>query len=364
MKRIVISGYYGLGNLGDEAVLAGILASFRALDSSAVITVQSADPAATTALHRVDAVPRYSPRAVFRTIRQADLLLSGGGSLLQDVTSARSAAYYLAIILLAELCRTPVMLYAQGVGPIKRRVTAMQARLLLNHVRMASVRDQGSADLLRRLGMTRPPIHVTADPSFALDPAGDEECTRILSEAGVPTTKPLLGVAVRPWPVGGNWREDIANGISEAARRIGAVPLFLPMQGSSDIPLAEDIAALANVECHVLRGPLTPTQAKGIVGQMAVVIGMRLHALMFAASQAVPSVAISYDPKVASFAGASPAHLPVLDAGAVSPQDLADSVETVWANRNAIGSALRLKQAEWRAEALRNCTLALELMDG
>lgn len=363
MKRVVISGYYGLGNLGDEAVLAGMIASFRSLAPHVHLTVHSADPEGTHSLHGVEAVPRYSLGAVLRTIKQSDLLLSGGGSLLQDVTSARSAMYYLAVILLAEMLHKPVMLYAQGIGPINMRSTAIYTRLILNRVQIASVRDQGSADLLCQLGVMKPRVHVTADPSFALDPASEEQCNAILSEAGVPLANPLLGVAVRPWTVESNWKESLAQGITEAANGIGAVPVFLPMQQSADAPLAEEISARVGVDSYVLRNPITPAQAKGIVGRMSVVIGMRLHALMFAASQAVPSVAISYDPKVTAFASASPGRLPVLDISAIAPDELVSLVETVWYNHSSIRSALLDKQDEWRNQALQNCRLAMELLN-
>jgi polysaccharide pyruvyl transferase CsaB len=363
MKRIAISGYYGLGNVGDEAVLAGMLASFRALANDVEFTVHSANPAATTAIHGVNAVPRYSAGAVIRTIRQAGLLISGGGSLLQDVTSARSAAYYFAIIALAEFLRTPVMLYAQGVGPITRRVTALQARVLLNRVKLATVRDEGSAALLRSLGVTRPTIQVTADPSFALDPVGLEETDRIFAEAGLPEGRTLLGVAIRAWRVNENWPEAIANGITEAARRMDAVPVFLPMQHPSDVPLAEDVAARLAVESVVLRSPLGPAQAKAVVGRMGLVLGMRLHALMFAASQSVPSVAMSYDPKVTAFVKSTATDLPILDASSVSSQEIATAVERVWENRAAIQSALDVKQTAWREQAVLNSRLALDLIE-
>ncbi|MDO8588465.1 MAG: polysaccharide pyruvyl transferase CsaB [Armatimonadota bacterium] len=362
MKRIVVSGYYGFGNVGDEAVLAGTLASFRSLNADVEITVLSGDPADTTAVHGVASLPRYSLSAVTQAIRQSDLLLSGGGSLLQDVSSARSAAYYFGVIALAELLRVPVMLYAQGVGPITRTVTALQARLLLNRVALASVRDADSADLLRRLGVKRPPIHVTADPSFALDPATEEETDRLLAEADIPAGSALLGVAVRQWNAGENWPKAVAKGVDEAARLTGATPVFIPMHYPADVEIAEQLAGELSVRSGRLRTRLTPTQAKGVVGRMDVLLGMRLHALMFAAAQGTPSVALSYDPKVTSFATGAPGHMPVINVGSATSEEIAESLERVWANRAAIGSALSSAQPYWRAEAIRNSALALELL--
>src|SRR5690242_2973453 len=98
--RIAISGYYGCGNTGDEAVLSGILAAFsrHAGVASDRFTVLSQDPQATIDQHGANAVPRMSHTLVRKAMRECDLFLSGGGSLLQDTTSLRSLFYYLWII--------------------------------------------------------------------------------------------------------------------------------------------------------------------------------------------------------------------------------------------------------------------------
>ena len=120
-KRIVISGYYGCGNIGDEAVLRGILAGLDELGVEAEITVLSSDPVRTESEHPgTRSIHRFNPLAVVRSIRSADLVVSGGGSLLQDITSARSARYYLGILRLAQILGRRTMLCAQGIGPLVR----------------------------------------------------------------------------------------------------------------------------------------------------------------------------------------------------------------------------------------------------
>ena len=104
MSRILISGYYGFGNAGDEAVLAAILASLRRQVPEAQCDVLSIDPKTTTRLHGIPAYHRARPREVLTALRRCDLFVSGGGSLLQDVTSLNSLLFYLAQIRLARLC--------------------------------------------------------------------------------------------------------------------------------------------------------------------------------------------------------------------------------------------------------------------
>src|SRR5579863_8848418 len=187
--RIALSGYYGSGNTGDEAVLAGIVESFarRGVAERADLTVLSADPDDTTQRHGLRAVDRMSLRAVREALRTSDLLLSGGGSLLQDTTSLRSLLYYLGVVRLARGGGTPVMFYAQGIGPLRRGVSRILVRRVADRVQYITVRDPGSADLLARIGVRRPPVEVTADPAFALQRTESAEQVReYLLARGVP----------------------------------------------------------------------------------------------------------------------------------------------------------------------------------
>src|SRR5205807_7129447 len=115
-----------------------------------------------------------------RSRKESDRLISGGGSLLQDTTSLRSLIYYLWVVRLAHSCGAPIMFYAQGIGPLRRKVSRALTRLVANRVQQITVRDAESADLLRRIGVNRPPIEVTADPAFALTAAGSGRAEEIL----------------------------------------------------------------------------------------------------------------------------------------------------------------------------------------
>jgi polysaccharide pyruvyl transferase CsaB len=297
--RIAVSGYYGCGNTGDEAVLAGITASFarRAGAEAARFTVFSANPEDTRRRHGLDAVDRMSRAALRATLRETDLLLSGGGSLLQDTTSLRSLLYYLWVLRLAQSMRVPTMFYAQGIGPLRRPAARALTRIVANRARAITVRDPGSEELLRAIGVSRVPVHVTADPAFALQPAPAERVDALLAAAGVLGNIPLLGVAVRQWPAGPS-EETYASALREAARRAGSRVVFLPMQPPGDVELSHAIAARLT-DATVLEEPLSPQEAVGVCGRLDALLAMRLHALIFASLSGVPLTALSYDPKVA-----------------------------------------------------------------
>ena len=120
MVNILISGYYGFDNIGDESILRTLVSSLREHIPDCSLTVLSHNPASTREKYGVEAVDRMSPMAILRAVKKCDMLISGGGSLLQDVTSSKSLHYYLSIIRCAEFFHKKVFIYSQGIGPIDR----------------------------------------------------------------------------------------------------------------------------------------------------------------------------------------------------------------------------------------------------
>ena len=118
MAEILIAGYYGFHNAGDEAMLAGLRRAIRELRPDVTFTAISGTASQTRNLHGIRAVSRSDLRAIWEAIGHADLVMFGGGSLLQDVTSSRSLIYYLGLATMAWLRRKPVMFCAQGIGPV------------------------------------------------------------------------------------------------------------------------------------------------------------------------------------------------------------------------------------------------------
>lgn len=303
MKRpsILISGYYGFGNAGDEAMLTAILGALYEREPNAVVTVISGNPARTRETHGVQAISRLAMPRILREVSRCDLLISGGGSLLQDVTSKRSLYYYLGIIRLALWCKKPVFLYAQGIGPLFRPAARNTVRDVLNRTQAITVRDKGSQELLTELGVTTPPITVTADAVLAMHP-GDPDIGRMLMRRyGISGIAPKIGVSVREWRGNGQYKQKLAQACDELQHRTDGQIIFVPMQYPEDKVAAEDIASAMKKPAVVLDESYTTAELMGIIGAMDVVIGIRLHALIFAALMGVPSVGISYDPKVDRF---------------------------------------------------------------
>jgi polysaccharide pyruvyl transferase CsaB len=284
--RLAVSGYYGFGNTGDEAILAGLLRSLRDIEPELKVTVLSGDPARTERVHGVDAIPRMAPAAIVRSLRNADGLLSGGGGLLQDRTSARPVAYYAGLMLTARLMGRPYVVHAQGLGPIRRAVNRRIAATALRGAAEVSLRDDASIALARAIGVRRP-IELVPDPALALEP-------RV--EPG--PDAPVL-VAVRSWPASLPYLEPLRDALG-LLRDVGPI-VALPMQGAADLEASR--AVVGGVPgARVLDPDLALDDVVDAIGSARLVIAMRLHALILAAAAGIPAVGISYDPKVDAFA--------------------------------------------------------------
>ena len=355
-KRIVISGYYGFRNAGDEAVLAGMLATFRQVGLDARVTVLSADPVGTRAQHPgVDAVHRYRIGPVVQAIRRADLVISGGGSLLQDVTSARSARYYLFILQLAQFLRKKTAIYAQGIGPLNNTGTRSAVGRTLNKTSLVSVRDEQSRNLLVSIGVNRQPIHVVADPSFVVEP-DIEAADNALAGIGL-GGKELIGVSLRPWPLVSGWLEKAAEGIAQACEELGVAAVLIPMQEP------EDAVVCGSVAKGVMLREIGGVRAiKGLIARCDLVVGMRLHSLIFAASEGVPFVPIVYDPKVSAFASMAGMEDGV-DVESLTAETMRNAVRLAWAQRASLGEQLKQRVADLRQLALEPGELVRTLLE-
>lgn len=267
----------------------------RARVADVRLVVLSADPAGTRDLHGVEARPR-SPVEVWRALAGAALLISGGGSLIQDVTSTRSALYYLGTMYAAHLRGVPVAAVGQGIGPLRRPWLRRLAAGAYSRARLVSVRDEGSAQTLAGMGVGVE-IHRGADLAFLVAPAGRERAGELLSRAGVDGSGGLLGIALREWP-GLRSPVELGEAARDFARARGLGIAVLPFDRVRDRAISRAVADAAGgsvVEAE------TPQDLLALVGAAEVVLAARLHALIFAVTQGVPAVGLAYDPKIPGF---------------------------------------------------------------
>lgn len=301
MTKVVISGYYGFANAGDEALLTAIIGSLEDTIPDVSITVITGNCAMTRANHKVHAIHRFDLWGIIKALSQCHILISGGGSLLQDVTSARSLYYYLAIMQLALWLHKPVMLYAQGIGPVRRPRARQAVRRVLQRVAMIGVRDTESQAELAAMGVTKPPVVVTADAVLSMHPVDTKIGFYLLKQAGVTGIRRRIGIAVRNWQQLDTYKDVLAAAADRLQEAYDCHIIFVPMQYPVDVAAGEDIARRMKGTATVLRKSYNTVEFMSLMGCMDVVIANRLHALIFASLMGVPVTAISYDPKIDSF---------------------------------------------------------------
>ncbi len=299
MINILIAGYHGFGNCGDEATLQAMTVNIRDMAGDVRITALSYKPELTKTEYNIESVQRFNAMQVFKAIRQSDIILSGGGTLLQDGTSTRSLLYYLSIIKIAKIFRKRVMLYANGIGPVNGKINRRLIKYVVNGVDFITLRESMSAKDLEEIGVKKPEIHITADPAFTLKPAGDERIFKIFLDEGIPLDKKIVGVSVRNWngSYGKDYIEKIA-GVCDRLAKDGKTVLLIPMQFSKDISVSDKLMDIMKEKSYILKKEYTPTEILGIIGKVDVILSMRLHTLIFAGVKRIPMAGIIYDPKV------------------------------------------------------------------
>lgn len=290
-KSILLSGYFGFDNGGDEAVLSAIVKMLRELLPETPIVALSGDPSKTEKANReydLKAIDRKNFKLIQHELRGAGLFISGGGSLFQDVTSVRSVYYYASVLNLAHKAGVPAVVLAQGLGPLNTFIGRRLTKKAMGKCVFLSWRDQESLELAAKIGLPREKMLLTCDPVLNWNPdyaVKSHDDKRVV-------------IAVRPWQ--GLAKEQIVKG-AEALLNEAYEVVLLPFQKGVDETLAAEINGALGNRCKV-PAYTSPLQLYGEVASADFLVGMRLHALIMARGAGVPCAAISYDPKIDSFA--------------------------------------------------------------
>lgn len=284
----------GCGNLGDDAVMLGLIQGLS--QDGFTFSVMSGSPEETYRNYSLRSIDRRNKKQFEEEMARSDALVFPGGSIFQDVTSIASVKYYADLISKAKSMGKKVLLLGQGVGPLNNFLSKRMATAALNKADAITVRDPGSFQTLRTLGV-KTPIKVAADTSFLM-PAN-------LSGEGVEGftvgTMRTVGVSVRPF----GKDKEVALIFGEFCRLVfqsGVMPVLIEMDRNEDGPLILEIAKLQGGKIPDIRKLNTPMQIQQRIARMDTVVAMRLHAGILASAVGVPPLMVSYDPKVMAFA--------------------------------------------------------------
>lgn len=314
--RLVLLGYFGFGNAGDEAILAAEVQALRtSLGTDTEFVVVSGDVEHTARVHGLPAVGRTDFPGVLRALRSCDGLVAGGGSLLQDVTSARPVSFYGGVMLAAKALRKPVFVYAQGLGPIGRPVNRWLGGRALRAASYLALRDDASRELAQSLGATS--CELVPDPVLGLE--------RPLSGEGSGLGSGLA-VSLRPWHDSAAWLPLVTAALRTLATEVEVT--LVPFHETQDLELARTVATELGSAAELVEPTGDFRTVLSAVAGARAVLGMRLHALVAAAAAGRPFVALSYDPKVTAFAEQVGQPVAATLPGTLDPDELASEVRT------------------------------------
>lgn len=291
MKKVILAGYYGFGNLGDEAILEMAINQILDITDKKNITVLSGNKEVTKNKYNVNTIDRYNLMSIMGSLMKSNALVFGGGSLLQDITSKRSIYYYLFLIRLAKLMNNKVIMLSQGIGPIINETSRKAVQSTLKYIDYITVRDKHSKEYLESIGMSAEKIFLSTDPVINLR-AGKNYTAKNSS-------KKKVCFSLRNWK-----NADVSEKISCLAKKLidnNIECCFIPFYYKEDLELINEVEKELKDTAIYYKEKLTTHEAFDIIKSMDVLVGVRLHSLIFAAAANVPFAAVSYDHKVDHF---------------------------------------------------------------
>jgi len=395
MTNVFIAGYYGLGNIGDEAILAGMITSLRKYVDDPHVSVITNNPEETRALHNITPVqqsfkkgiPRFVRSAIFegelatvrREIANCDVFILGGGSLLQDLR-----VYYLpallSLIRLAQRHGKKTVVYGIGAGPIDTPLGQKLCSSVLNKADLVTVRDSMSKEVLERCGVRD--VIRTADPAFGIEVPDQAAIGKYL--APMNTTNGDRYIASTAY----NWLHDSdisRNAVKEAqdlsSRRESMAGIFESIVCEYDQRMLFVPTVKVDREGYAVIRDLMPSSGKADIleynphfnavfaalSRSDILVGMRLHSLILATMMGVPVVPVSYCGKVKSYlelVGLEDLYLDVEDLGTKAfAERFFENFDMVWENRTLYAAKQRQAAEQLRGKALLNAKLVAELVN-
>ncbi len=359
---VVLSGYYGFKNNGDDALLTAIMRNLKEVKKDIRIAVLSVRPKETRKDFLIDSINRFNPFGIIKVFKKSKLFLSGGGTLIHDATSSQSLYYYLATIQLAKMLKLKVMLYANGYGPIKKRNTkrAVSTTELADYI---TLRDNMSYDEMRSKGVKNPNVEITADPAITLMKSNDYVTDKVFRKEGISPDGKYIGISIRKWQsLDPEFESKIAAFADYMYDTYNTRTIFFPFKISEDYEISCQIAEKMKSKSYVVKNEYTSDVFMGMISRCVMLMGMRLHSLIYATTVSVPVIGLVYDPKIEGF-------LKYIN------QDVSENVsnidearlrkvaDDIMNNKETLVKELEENTKRLKGLAMKNAEIAIELLE-
>ena len=297
---VVVGGYFGCGNLGDDAILQAFIEYTRQHYPDMRVWALTKHPRRDSRRFGVRCFHRKNPFSIAMTFLRSDAFLCGGGSLLQNLTGNLSLYYYLCMLRFAALCKTPPILYAAGIGPLQGKAAQRLTQKTLLKSSYVSLRDRESLRFLQSLGIDSGKLHLGADVALLLPPPSIFRTHALLKRIDVVQNRRYVCVSLKAGKHTAKSCCTVIAALRIFCREENILPVFIPLD-KNDISINTNAAKELGGRLFLAD---EPNDVTGILRGAKFLISMRLHGLILATTVALPSVGIptANDEKIPSFA--------------------------------------------------------------
>lgn len=368
-KSVVIHGYYGAGNFGDDIILHSIIKSLNKKIKGVKVTVLSRDMFPIPAYHYgFKVVSRYNFNEMKKAIKSADMLICGGGGILQDYSGfdmkshftnkKNGIDYYGVPIELAYLYKVPVMLYAIGAGPLFDEKSRLNVKTILNWVDAVTVRDEESLATLKEIDPKKK-IIVTSDPALNyLDESKNKSNSK----------KKYFGICIRDWYFRKYQREAFVKSLASAAdynikKYNRNLVIFSFCKSNADLKILQSLKNKIKHKDRVyIEKNVTIGGAMKTISNMDYVIGMRLHSLITATSINKPVIGISYDCKIDNYMKRIGLDEYVIPLEGISKEKIVSQIDNINKNLNRASRKMKSKIDSLKNQEKENIDIAMQVL--
>ncbi len=369
----MISGYYGFDNCGDEAILMVMIQEFSKYIPKEKITVLSNQPEKTKDLYQVDSILRTDLLSIINKLKQTSVIISGGGGLLQDVTGKGfSVLYYAGLIFLAGLFKVPAIVYGQSIGPIKNKFNQLLVKNAFKNVNLIIVRDDESKVFLEKMNVLNKNIIVNADIAFLLKKANIPNTIKKKYEMDklsfIDNNNLKIGIVIRNC-------NDIAKDYEKKITQLAKIAdyliekhkstlFFIPFQSDADIAIIKDIKnKMKFTSARIIDEKLNPKEILSLISEFTLIIGMRLHSIIFATINEIPFIAIEYNSKVKDYVNSLSLNELLINLNQLTVKNIEDKLKYIDINEKMIKSRLKEKRIQFEQKASLNTYLFNKFID-
>jgi polysaccharide pyruvyl transferase WcaK-like protein len=391
IKTVCLLGSAAGRNAGDAALISGIMEAIdHRLQRSLTYRIPTLFPSFVEKTYRANKVEAVNIMPwtgslklmgfpTYRAVTRSDLSLVFDAvlfdrSLFNPMFNFLSSLAWL--LPAAKKAGRKVGLYNCGVGPITTPLGERMLRAVCDSCDFMTVRDEGSADVLRRIGIAEDRFTVTADAALNAPGIPDDEISAIFNKIGLDPSGDILAININKylhtWSdqrgetlTTERFLDEVAAAINKLSTQVTA-PLLLVVTYHGDIELTKALKSRLRVPQKVVmidNKEYDHYQIKGVLSKVSMLFAMRLHAMILASSSGTPIAGLAYQPKVQHYFD----HLAISDActdfSGFGAQQLHDFILKTWNNRQAMRETLKVQVPLMQKRALvaADCVASLDV---